>query len=153
MLKKHTLLIITTVVITSLFSCKSKINQTVNKQKQGLWIEYDTLEYIYKTVGKFKDNSEIGTWKYYYNNKLVRKEKYYKENCKTKFYYPNGRLEKKGYTKHEIKNNLNHWYYYGTWKYYDTTGKFINKKIYYKGKTADSLSQDYQEFKTRFKTN
>lgn len=136
-----------------LYSCKTNINQTINKQKQGLWIEYDTLDYVYKIVGKYKNDNEVGTWKYYNNNKLIRKEKYFKNRCKTKFYHSNGKLQKKGYTKSEVKNNLNHWYYYGEWKFFDKNRKYEKSKFYFKGKTSDSLKTDYEESIMRFRTN
>lgn len=68
---------------------------------------------IYKVVEKYRNNQEIGTWKYYNNNKLVRKEKYCNTTCKTRFYHNNGKLQKKGYTKLEVNNDSLHWYYYG----------------------------------------
>ena len=130
-----------------IIGCRTKLNQTINHQKEGLWIEYDTLQYVYKTVGKYHKNEQTGTWKYYYNSKLVRKEKYNKSICKTKLYYPNGKLEKKGYTQLDAKNDTLHWFYFGEWKFYNTNRKLVKSTIYTKGKTADSLNANHCEFK------
>ncbi len=138
------------IAFISIFGCKTKLNQTIDKQKEGQWIQYDTLEYIYKVVGKYHKNEEIGTWRYYYNNKLVRKEKYNKNICKTKFYHSNGKLLKKGYTKLETKNNILHWFYFGNWKFYDSTRIFIKKVEYVNGKTKDSINANYSEIKMNF---
>lgn len=140
-------------VILLQFACKTTTNQMVQKQKEGLWVEYDTLDVVYKTIGKYQQNNQIGTWKYYRNNKLIRKEKYYKDTCKTKFYHPNGKLQKKGYTTFEVKDHLNHWYYFGKWQYYDKNRHYLHSKYYYKGKPSDSAFTDYQENEMRFSTH
>jgi antitoxin component YwqK of YwqJK toxin-antitoxin module len=112
---------------------KQAVNQIINKQKQGIWIQVDTLNYIYKIVGKYINNQEVGTWKYYNNDKLVRKEKYKNNTCKTKFYHKNGKLFKKGFTEYETKKDSIHWYYFGKWKTYNEQGQLIETIKYIKG--------------------
>lgn len=129
MLKK---LILIFAIISFCLSCKSKINQVVNQQREGKWITIDTLDSIYITKGKYKKGIEKGTWKYFYNNRLVKKEKYNKGICNTTFYHPNGKIAKKGNTKLESNSIEDHWYYTGKWAFYNPKGKLDSTKIYKK---------------------
>jgi antitoxin component YwqK of YwqJK toxin-antitoxin module len=131
------------IIMVSILGCKSKINQLVNQQREGRWVTYDTLDYVYKTRGRYHNNEEIGTWKYYRKDILIRKDKYCKNICKTKFFHPNGRLQKKGCTKSETKKDSLHWFYFGKWKYYDLNRKLIKSAMYINGKTSDSLKLMY----------
>jgi antitoxin component YwqK of YwqJK toxin-antitoxin module len=113
-------------------SCKPKINQIINKKREGNWITTDTLDKIYTSKGKYRNGFEIGKWKYYKENNLVKKEVYRKNFCKTTFYHPNGKVMKKGYTKFESNSNDDRWFYFGNWKFYDTNGKLDSIKNYTK---------------------
>ena len=137
--KKTYLLIL--LILLILTSCRPIIhNNKVNNLKEGKWVEIDTLDFIYKTVGNFKKNKLIGTWKYYNNNSLIRKEKYEKEFCKTKFYYLNRSLERKGYTKMILEDSVLHWFYIGKWHFYDNKRKLIKTKMIINGIVVDSLN-------------
>lgn len=122
--------ILTIFILINCLSCKPKINQTVNNLPEGKWITIDTLDYIYKTKGKYHKGSEIGIWKYYNNNKLIRKEKYKRNLCKTTFYFSNGKKQKQGLTKLVVEDSLNHWFYSGKWKFYNQNGKLDSVKNY-----------------------
>ncbi|HEX9152048.1 MAG TPA: hypothetical protein VF842_08195 [Flavobacterium sp.] len=136
----HRLLFLNIVVICLLFfSCKTKINQIENNEKEGKWITIDTMDHIYEIRGKYHKGIEKGTWHFFYNGKMVRKEKYKKDVCNTRCYYPNGKLNKKGYTKIESNKNGDHWYYFGNWHYYDEKGRLLSIKTYEKGEIINSL--------------
>jgi antitoxin component YwqK of YwqJK toxin-antitoxin module len=129
-----------TIAITiSIISCKPKLNQMVNHQREGKWITTDTLDSIYTTKGRYRKGTEIGTWKYFYNNRLVQKEKYHKSICKTTFYYPNGKIMKQGNTKSESNATETHWYYFGKWYFYDKSGKLDSISNYKKENTTDQI--------------
>jgi antitoxin component YwqK of YwqJK toxin-antitoxin module len=132
-------LLFTLIVIIGILGCKSKLNQMVNKQREGKWITIDTLDSIYNTNGKYSKGKEIGTWKYFYNGRLVQKEKYHKSICNTTFYYPNGKIMKKGNTKSESNEKEDHWYYLGKWYFYDKTGKLDSTKTYKKEDTTNQI--------------
>lgn len=67
-------------LIGFLFSCKPKqLNQKVNKQREGLWIEnYSQDSSNYKSVGNYHNGEPIKKWTYYLNGKRIKKENYSK---------------------------------------------------------------------------
>ncbi len=119
----------------SLNSCKVKTNnQTVHKKRQGLWIETYTLDSAhYKSIGTYKDDDPVKKWRYYLNSQLIKKERYHKTYCKTKLFHQNRKKQAKGITKLDIKDKDIHWYYSGTWKYYNSNGQLITTRTYNKG--------------------
>ena len=66
-------------LIGFLFSCKPKeINQKVNKQREGLWVEnYGQDSLNYKSVGSYHNGDPINKWMYYLNGKRIKKENYF----------------------------------------------------------------------------
>ncbi len=120
-------IIIFVIVLFSMISCKT--NQTINKKREGRWIENYYLDSTkYKSVGYYKNDDPIKKWKYYLNNKLIKKD-----FCKTKFFYENRKLESKGKTQLDQNTKKLHWYYTGIWKYYNQQGKLTTIKKYNKG--------------------
>jgi hypothetical protein len=132
--------IVILICILSLLSCNAKrSNQTVDKKREGLWIERYSIDSAhYKSIGKYNNNNPVKKWRYYLNDKLIKKEKYRSKGCKTKFYHQNRRTQAKGRTKIEEEKQL-HWYYSGTWKYYDNKGKLKTTREYRKG---DLISEE-----------
>lgn len=118
-----------------MISCKTaSVNQTINKKREGLWLntfEIDTV--IYHSRGKFKNDDEIRTWRFYENKRLARKSKFQKNACIKTFYHSNGKIESRGKTKTNYSDKLLHWYYDGLWKFYDKKGNLIETKKYNKG--------------------
>jgi antitoxin component YwqK of YwqJK toxin-antitoxin module len=126
------------IVAISILSCKTKINQLQDNLQEGKWVRVDTLEYPYISKGRFHKGKEIGVWRYYNNDKLDRKEKYKKNKCLTKFYYPNGKVMQKGYTKLDDNKEETHWYYTGSWHYYDERGELTTIRNFEKGKIKNT---------------
>lgn len=138
-MRKILFFILASLVILLNISCSNKINQKINKKKEGKWVEIDTIaNKPYKIIGYYKNNIETKTWKYYLGDKIEKKEKYKNNVCFVRYYYPDGKLMKKGYTKSELEDKLVHWYYFGKWYVYDTNKKLARIEIYEKGKLIDS---------------
>lgn len=122
-------------LIAFLFSCKPKqLNQKVNKQREGHWIEnYCQDSTNYKSVGRYHNGEPIKKWTYYLNGKRIKKENYSSSYCKTKNYFKNGKVESKGKTKITTDSEQTHWFYSGKWKYYNEKGKLILIRKYDNG--------------------
>jgi antitoxin component YwqK of YwqJK toxin-antitoxin module len=140
-MKLNRIILITSalILITSIWSCKTKINQTKNNLQVGKWITTDTLDYLYITKGRYRKGKPKGTWVYIYNGKIDRKEKYRKGKCLTTFYHKNGKILRKGYTKLDENKEESHWYYSGKWNYFDENGQPTRTNFYEKGKLIDSI--------------
>lgn len=136
-----------------LISSSCQINRTVKGYKYGRWIytpdlikkdfellnkqRYNLLHrlsegYYYK--GRYRKDTEVGTWRYFMNGKLIRKEKYKGATAYTRFYHSNGKIECEGKTFLDSSLKLIHWYYTGFWKCYDENGILIVTRNYEKGK-------------------
>ena len=129
------LILLLSFIILSLFSCKTRlINQTLDKRKEGLWIEkYSQDSAQYKSIGKYKNDDPIKRWRYYQNSKLIKKEKYKQSDCFTRIYHQNGKIQSKGKTVLDNSTEYAHWYYSGNWNFYNEKGKLILKRFYQKG--------------------
>ena len=126
-------------LIISILSCKTQLNQTKNNLQEGKWITIDTFDYPYISKGKYHRGKPKGSWVYIYNGKLDRKEKYKKNKCLTTFFHPNGKIMRKGYTQLDDNDKETHWYYSGKWNYFDENGLPTRTNIYEKGKLIDYL--------------
>ena len=122
-------------LILILLCCSScKINQIKNGQREGLWIEkYDLESVQHKSIGKYRKDEEIKTWKFFKNNKLYRKEIYKNGFCIMTFYHDNGKIASQGKTKVVESPKERHWFYFGDWKFFDTNGKLHTIKKYTNG--------------------
>lgn len=133
-------------LILSLISCKTKINQyikdenNVNK-RNGRWKEeYSYNEGTLIAFGRYKKGEKVGTWKTYLADKLYEKSKIKKNITKTEKYFPDGKVIERGQSKLEISVNERNWFYFGDWKYYDQKGNIRYIKKYGDGKKVDSIS-------------
>ena len=131
MLKKATFFLFL-ISISMLSACK--INQVKNGMRTGLWISKDNNgEAGFKSRGRYRNDKERGTWKYFYNDTLYQKDKYSGNNGRVKFFHPNQRIRAKGKTEMEFNGKLLHWYYTGDWEYFDEQGKLLKIVTYKKG--------------------
>lgn len=129
-MKKSILLLIG---ILSFCSCRTT-NQTVNKKREGIWIEKYAIDSAhYKSIGTYKNDDPVKKWKYYLNGKLIKKQRYHKTYCKTKFFHKNRKTRAKGITRLDENPKEIHWYYSGIWKYYDNQRKLTITRNYDKG--------------------
>ena len=118
-----------------LSSCKTNlINQKIDRKKEGVWIEKYSLDSAqYKSIGKYRNDEPIKKWKYYQNSKLIKREKYRQKDCFTSIYHLNGKIQSKGKTILDNSTQYAHWYYSGTWNFYNEKGQLIAKRFYEKG--------------------
>ena len=131
------------VMLLTFVSCKT--NRTINRKKQGIWIESVNLENItYQSKGRFKNNEETGKWQYFENGKKLRKEIYKKNYTIKTLYHPNGKIASKGRTKTNSDSKMLHWFYDGIWKFYNEKGQLIRIKIY---QNSDLISDQEKPIK------
>lgn len=121
--------------------CKTKpINQKINKQTEGLWIEQYTQDNAnYKSIGKFHKGEPVKKWRHYLNGKVIKREKYKNNICITTFYHKNGKVQSKGKTKLETSEKNIHWFYFGHWTFFDEAGKRIMIKKYEDGNLISEI--------------
>lgn len=115
-----------------IFGCK--INKTKNRMREGLWIETYTIDSsTYKSKGKYKNDEEIKTWRYFKNKKIQKIEQYKNNVCYVTTYYPNGKIESKGQTKVTNTPTQRHWFYFGAWIFYNEKEQIYLIKTYENG--------------------
>jgi hypothetical protein len=136
---KHFL--IPSLLLLACIGCKSTpINQKINKEREGLWVEQYELDSMkYKSVGKYKNGNPIKKWLYYTNNTISKKEIYKKNRCITTYYNTNGTIQSKGKTKLTVTGPEMHWFYYGDWKYYDENENLISIRKYENGEFVTEI--------------
>ncbi len=104
-------------------------------RKQGKWTKsYPNGKLQYE--GQFKDDCEVGEFKYYNKNGSLKQTIEYKGDCKTgyaKTFYPKGSLMSEGTYINKKKE--------GTWIYYAADGKKLNEENYVAGVKEGISSQ------------
>ncbi|NEU10398.1 hypothetical protein GZH53_18885 [Flavihumibacter sp. R14] len=124
----------------SLLSCKT--NRLRHGQRQGLWItEDDNGGVIYKSRGRFRNDRERGTWKYFHGDTLIKKEKYAKNVSEIWFYGANKRVVATGKTQVDFDGIMLHWYYSGDWNFFDPDGRLLKTITYSKGNPVAEVSR------------
>jgi hypothetical protein len=118
-------------------SCLSQrsINRYRHKERQGLWIVYqDSTNKQVDNIGRYRRGIPKGTWKYYdADGKLLKKERYRSGKIFITEYHPNGMIRKQGKAKTVTSDKLIHYFYYGNWYVYDTSGTLIKTQLYREG--------------------
>ncbi|MFL5765776.1 MAG: toxin-antitoxin system YwqK family antitoxin [Bacteroidia bacterium] len=119
-----------------------KINRFKNKERQGKWVIYhDSTETHIDNIGKYRKGAPKGVWKYYdENGRIAKKEKYRFRKIYTTFYHPNGKVQKQGKAKVVKEDKLLHFYFYGNWYVYDSTGALISKQVFESGKKISEIN-------------
>ncbi|MFB9109126.1 hypothetical protein [Flavobacterium gyeonganense] len=121
-------------IMVSFVGCKTAvINQTINKKKEGKWIELYDDGNKYKSVEYYKQGQPVKKWKSYIDGKIYKTEKYKNGICTVKYYHPNGKLQSKGKTSVEADSVETHWFYFGKWKFYSDKGQLTDIRKYDKG--------------------
>lgn len=146
MLKKYFLLFI---FLLPLLSYSQKINRYKNKERHGKWIIYtDTTKKQIDNTGRYRKGVPKGTWKYF-NAKgiLLKQEKYRFKKIYITYYHPNGKIKKQGKAKVVQEISTLHFFYYGDWLTYDSTGTLIKKQIYERGTKISEVNYKTAEEK------
>lgn len=121
---------------------QKKINRYKHKERHGIWIVYqDSTDTKIDNIGRYRKGLPKGTWKYYdADEKLIKKEKHVFRKIFITQYHPNGKIQKKGQAKVVVSENLIHYFYYGDWYVYDTSGTLIKKQFYKEGMKISEIS-------------
>ena len=111
------------------FSVSQSINYVDNiGMKQGVWQKkYANGNIRYE--GTFKDNKEIGLFRYFYEDGSLKLEKIFFHNstaASAHFYYKNGDIKSSGLYVNSLKDS--------TWNYYDFYRVRIMTEQYKNGK-------------------
>jgi hypothetical protein len=114
---------------------QKRINDYKRNQRHGRWIVYhDVNSGSIDNIGKYRKGIPVGTWKYYDpQGHLIKKEKYRFRKVHIHEYHPNGKIRKKGTAKTVTTDKMIHYFYYGNWKVYDSSGTVIKKQFYKEG--------------------
>lgn len=146
MLNKFILIFILSIISSALFS-QGRINRMRHKERQGKWIIYGENKKIEQT-GRYRNGDPKGVWKFYdANGILAKREIYRNQKIKFTFFYSNGEIKKKGKAKMMGEGESLHFYYYGTWLSYDSTGTLTKKQVYEYG--AKILETSYLTYKDK----
>ena len=137
-MKKKCIILLTFILCSSIsFSQKNRLNK--HGQRTGKWIVYsDSTKTIKSTEARYRKGKNVGKSYYYTNGILERKEINRFKKLKTTIYYPNGKKNLTGQARIEDLPDKIHYYFYGTWKYYDEEGKLIKYGYFEKGKLVRS---------------
>lgn len=84
-------------------------------------------------VERYRNGIEHGISKQFSGGDLYRTERIYGRRSKIKFYHTNGKISSRGWAANDNDPKVIHWYYTGTWKYFNELGKLIEVRIYKKG--------------------
>lgn len=148
MFNKITLIFFT--LFLPILSYSQKINRFKNKERHGKWIIYtNSTQKQIDNIGRYRKGVQKGTWKYY-NEKgiLIKQDKYRFRKIITSYYHPNGKIQKQGKAKLVREDRFLHFFYYGDWLTYDTTGSLIKKQVYERGMKISEV-----EYKTSAEKN
>ena len=127
-------------LLFSLSACKP-INQKVNKQRHGLWIEkYSQDSLQYRSIGRYYKGDPVKRWRYYLDDKIKKKKKYKPDYCIRTNYHQNGKVQSKGRTAMKTRGKNLHWFYAGDWEYFDDKGKLIATKKYDNGELVSETT-------------
>lgn len=144
-MKKNTVLIFILALLNLQVYSQKKINR-YNKhgQRTGKWITYNDSAKLSKSIeGRYRNGNSKGTFYFYtLGGILERKEVTRFKILKTSLYYADGKVQFKG--KARIDNEIDkiHYYFFGKWTYYDTTGQILKYVYYEKGKQVKTVYKD-----------
>jgi hypothetical protein len=119
-----------------------RINRYKHSKRHGTWIVYqDSTNTKVDNIGRYRKGIPKGTWKYYDSDgRLIKKEKNRFRKIYTTYYHQNGRIKKKGKAMIVIDDKLIHYFYYGNWFVYDSTGQLLKKQVYANGNKISELN-------------
>lgn len=120
-------LFLLTGLLFALVDANAQNNVDAKGRKQGRWSKtYSDGKLKYE--GEFKDDCEVGDFKYYNKDGSLKEKISYKGDCKTGYcevYYCKGQVMSSGEYLNKKKN--------GVWSYYSVDGKLLSKETYKEG--------------------
>ncbi len=94
---------------------------------------WDADSTILNTKGHFCDGMACKTWRYYHQNGKKRMKVKYSKRLKIKYYKETGQLDKKGYAMLDVDPANIHFYWHGTWKYFDDRRRLYRIALFENG--------------------
>ncbi|PBQ33295.1 hypothetical protein CNR22_16440 [Sphingobacteriaceae bacterium] len=129
--------------------CDLSYSQKLNRfnkhgQRTGKWITYNDSAKTSKSIeGRYRNGNPKGTFYFYtLDGTLERKEVSRFKILKTTFYYPDKKIQFKGQARIDNETDKVHYYFFGKWKYYDTTGQVLKYVYYEKGRQVKTEYTD-----------
>ncbi|WP_126694712.1 hypothetical protein [Hymenobacter gummosus] len=104
--------------------------------RQGPWrTYYDSADTRLATRGRYRHDQPLGHWRYYrYAGSLERDDRYRRRGrMLVRRFHPNGRLAERGQARVEAGADTVHYYWYGFWQQYDSTGQPAGWELYDQG--------------------
>lgn len=128
--------------LSPLLSYSQKINRIKNGNQHGKWITYhDSAKTHIDAIGRYKKGFQKGVWKFYTEQgSLDKKEIHRFGKIKITSYFPNGKIKKQGKAKIVIEGKYIHFFYYGDWYVYDSTGTLLKKQFYKEGTRISEIN-------------
>ncbi|OON70933.1 hypothetical protein B0919_02710 [Hymenobacter sp. CRA2] len=111
-------------------------NRLVHNERRGPWRTYlDAADTHVGTRGHYRHDRPVGYWRYYrYDGSLEHTERYHRHGeMRLRYFHPNGKLASQGQARIEVLPDTMHFYWYGTWRLYDTTGRENGWELYQNG--------------------
>jgi len=104
------------------------------KDRRIKYFDYwDADSTILNTKGQYRDGMPYKTWRYYHKNGKKRMKVKYGDRLKIKYFKESGQLDKKGYAILDLDPANIHFYWQGTWKYFDERRKLYRIALFENG--------------------
>ncbi|MCB0806209.1 MAG: hypothetical protein KDC05_10455 [Bacteroidales bacterium] len=106
-----------------------------NGLKTGRWVSYwDDDHKVPMSKARYNNGRECGTSKEYHQNGIIRlKMRFQKKKIRIKYYRENRKLEQKGWARIEYNESDIHFFWHGTWKFFNADRKLIEIAEYLNG--------------------
>jgi hypothetical protein len=101
--------------------------------RHGPWrTYYDSADTRLATRGRYRHDRPVGHWCYYrYAGPLDHDDRYRRHGrMLVRQFHPNGRLARQGQARVEAGTDTVHFYWYGLWQLYDSTGQASRWELY-----------------------
>lgn len=105
-------------------------------ERHGPWIGYfDAAEMRLAHRGHYRHGRPVGRWRYYtYHGTLDHDERYRRRGeLRIRHFHANGRIAQRGSARLVSTADTVHYYWYGLWQLYDSTGRHRGWELYDKG--------------------
>lgn len=119
-------------------ACTPRLNRLDHAgERHGRWaLYYDSLNTRPQLRERFRHGQPVGRARHYaYAGQLERQEHYRRHGRSTiTYYHPNGRLARQGQARTVQEPDGLHFYWFGQWPAYDSTGRLLKVDTYTAGK-------------------
>jgi hypothetical protein len=102
-------------------------------ERHGPWrTYYDPADTRLATRGRYRRDRPVGHWRYYrYAGGLDHDDRYRRQGrMLVRQFHPSGHLARRGQARVEVHPDSVHYYWYGLWQLYDSTGRQTGWELY-----------------------